>query len=491
MIATKQKVASSSSSMNKVVRNEKLLNMLVNRQLLTEHGKAAVIAALDPFHDVEIEDLVGWPDQETAPSVVRRIAESVTVKSVADGGAISIMTYPTLQNFTMNHAGDRSNNLVTSLVEGATSTNSYVAPVVIRVYDNDTNLPVQVASVDSTKLLMTSIPAYLKAGFRVLGFGLEVHDVTAEIYKQGTLTVAEIEQTGFENPEVFFIRNYDDGTPTAKKSVGAVINMPTPVQGNIIQNQYADLASAVYMPGSVQWEAKKGCYIVMPFTGVDNFVNHARTSVGVYTTELSVGASQNVTNPTVINTSQLFFPKPTVSGSGDPLIFPLDCLVPMHSKQVLLTGLNANSTFTVNTVLYLEQFPTTYDPTLLTLARPSCPLDEMALEIISRATQELPVAVPVNENPLGEWFQDVVGTALEVLEPLGMIAFPEFAPLIGAGGQALKRMIKPTPSNSAPRPGKALPSNTQQQKPATAKQKKGGNQKPKKSGKNGVTRVKI
>lgn len=43
----------------------------------------------------------------------------------------------------------------------------------------------------------------------------------------------------------------------------------------------------------------------------------------------------------------------------------------------------------------------------------------MALEIYTRSVCELPVAVPVDENPLGEWFNDVLDTVSEWAPKIG------------------------------------------------------------------------
>lgn len=431
------------------------MNNLVQKELLTPNGKAAVIAALDPFHDNEITDLVGWPDYESAPSVVRRIVGSKTVTSVGEGSAITIMTYPTLQNMIACYC-DRANNIVNTLTL-ATSTDTYYAPVVIRQYTSaqavsGTGFGIQAGHYTQAFDMLTGVPEYCRAGYRPLGLGIEVHDVSAEIYKQGTITVSQIEQNSIGSEDLLVIRKlYDGGTD--------LLASTTPTMSRLVQNQYRDLSAAVLMPGSVQWEAKKGCYVVIPFTGHENSVRHASATTMHVTSALNAQA-YNVTNPAAINTSTIFVSQPEIDGftAGDNATFYLDLPVPMHSKNIMLTGLSAQSTFTINVVLYLEQFPATYEPGLLTLAKPSAPLDDLALEIISRSVQELPIAVPVGENPLGEWFSDVVATALEVISPIASIAFPEFAPLITGGSALAKRMLRPAQSTTGVKPGKALPS---------------------------------
>lgn len=442
---------------------------MVNRDLLTESGKAAVIAALDPFHDTEITGLQGWPDAETTPSIVRRVAQSVTVKSAGDGGSIVIMTMPVLNEFTASLVTRR--NFVFDDVVHATSTDTFFAPATIRTYTSaqtSTGWGVNAGSATLSYDVNFSLDEFTKGGYRVLGYGIEVHDVTADIYKQGTLTVSQINQVGCDDKATGFVRGYHEGA-------SPVSIQASPITCRLIQNQYQNLNSMMLFPGTVQWEAKKGCYIVLPFTSSDNTLRRNEPIVPLLTAALNAVAA-DVTTAGVENSSTAYLGVPIVlpTNLNDPYVPSLNAWAPMHSKQIALTGLNANSTFTINSILYLEQFPMTTDPGLLTLARPSAPLDDMALEIISRATQELPIAVPVNENPMGEWFEDVVSTALEVIAPVAAVAFPEFAPLIGAGAKIVGNAIRPKKAKleQAPRPGQSLPTVKQVQPAQSKKQSK-------------------
>jgi hypothetical protein len=82
---------------------------------------------------------------------------------------------------------------------------------------------------------------------------------------------------------------------------------------------------------------------------------------------------------------------------------------PFNTSGIYASGLSPQSTLQVNVKILLEVAP---DPTstLATLAQPSPPCDYEAVRLASNAFSALPVGVPFDENPNGEWFRSVLGT---------------------------------------------------------------------------------
>jgi hypothetical protein len=111
----------------------------------------------------------------------------------------------------------------------------------------------------------------------------------------------------------------------------------------------------------------------------------------------------------------------------------LSKLLPFDVNGSIFTGLSNETTLQVTVKYYVERIPTVSDPDLLVLSRPSPQYDPMAVEIYSRAMSELPVAVAVGENPLGEWFNDVLDTVSEFAPALGSV----FGPMGAAAGSTL------------------------------------------------------
>jgi len=401
---------------------------------------AAFLAAVDPFHDRPIEQLEGWPDLETAPSVVRRINGSFTVRAVEDGGSMLIMTYPILNELIL-HSISRKNAVVTLLNNGV-STNTTLAPGVIYNYT---------AAQSAATLQLTGAgspvagdffvdPDYFEDGpVRCIGYGVEVHDVTAELYKQGTLTVFEVPQAVGERENVV----------VRAQTIGGVAYIQTNVDAVPI-NKFPDTLNQMLLyPTTRQWEAKDGAYVVVPFTGQPNYPGEAE-----YRTPYMYGSTASTDTPNSLNTSSKFLGT-YASGSvnGDNLEFLANSYAPMHSKGIYLSGLNANSTFTINFRLYLESFPQC-DSTLVTLARPSAKHDPVALAMISAAVKKLPVGVMVGDNPDGEWFWDALQAALPFIGGAASVFFPEFSPLIGmatSAGVAALEGRKPKKAQAKPK----------------------------------------
>jgi len=89
------------------------------------------------------------------------------------------------------------------------------------------------------------------------------------------------------------------------------------------------------------------------------------------------------------------------------------------------TGLSNSTTLTVNYIVYIERFPTQDDLDLIVSAKRSPEYDIKALEAYSIISQSLPVAVPFDENGLGDWFKSAVNAASEYISPvLKMIPHP-------------------------------------------------------------------
>jgi len=398
--------------MNRITRGENVLNRLVDRGTLSSEGKSAFIAALDPFHDNRITDLCGWPDLNTAPSVVRTLNYSTTVRCLADGGSIVVWTNPF---FLTKDVGNINNTLAQYNRAGncltAKTVNNYgVASTMVMQFPDALDWRFAAASQYNTSLAPDD--SFLNGSSRVIGWGLEVHDVSAELYKQGTLTVFGVPQSEVV-PETYYTAAAAGGTATAAVSSHLYHRWPN------------SLNEALLYPDTRQWDAQQGCYTVIPCMGPDN-----PAAAPQYTQpSLPLNATLADQIGGINDGLDIFLPPYKLSGAR--LYWDPAKLVPYHSRGVALTGLSVNSVFTVNVKYYIETFPALDDKTIMTMARPSAPHDPVALELISRAVQQLPLGVPVGDNPGGEWFMDVLGKVLPMLGT-GLSALTGL-PLAGAG----------------------------------------------------------
>lgn len=431
---------------SRISRSEKLLERAVASGGLTENGKAAVIAAMDPFHDMQIPHLRGWPDANTAPSVIRVVRQTHTFKALSTGDNVMIYLWPILNRNTTSRCS-RRNNIIDTATASA-STDFELGAVTVQHFSDIDNMTLTAGTHEWTSALDGD---YLKDACRLIGCGIEVTDVTAELYKQGTLTAFQVPQSTVEpqtyhllkavdslleertaaRMEEFFAGKNRIAEQLQKPPNVRDVDVPTPLTGFPLKKYPTSMSEIMSLEGTRQWEAKDGCYVVAPFAGRDNFNGQPTYGVPlIYVDTLNAGERIDVAAPNTspFNIGQWYRP------SAGPAIFLANKFVPIDSKGILLSGLNENSTFTMNVVYYLESFPGPDDPALITLARPSCPLDHNALEIISLATQDLPIAVPVAMNGLGDWFAEVVA---------------EVAPWIGAAGNALGVPLVGVAANAA------------------------------------------
>jgi hypothetical protein len=204
------------------------------------------------------------------------------------------------------------------------------------------------------------------------------------------------------------------------------------------------------LEGSRQWDSQQGAYVVIPFHGRDNFAGQPIYCLPAPYAS-STGGENLTTEP---EDTDIYLPQPGVTPTNGRLLrFSPHKFCPMHSKGVLLSGLNALSVFTITMNTYIETFPTVDDMGLITLARPSASLDEVALEILSRAVKDLPIAVPVGDNVIGEWFAEVVS---EVGPWIAAAATALGQPAIAAaatGASMLAKQFAPSEKSKQPVPG--------------------------------------
>jgi hypothetical protein len=118
--------------------------------------------------------------------------------------------------------------------------------------------------------------------------------------------------------------------------------------------------------------------------------------------------------------------------------------LPYDVHGCIFSGLSPQTVLQLTTRYYYELVPDTTDPVMVVMAKPSPCLDELALRLYSRALEHLPIAVPVDQNPLGEWFEtvmDVIANGLPVIGTALATVFPPAA-VIGTAASIAAQSIK-------------------------------------------------
>jgi len=378
------------------------------RGLISEEGKAFLVATLDPFHDSQIPHLAGYPDIEVSPSLVRMIKKSVTITKSPGLGAgdwsCQITQWPWMKNMPMRTSTLRQNNQI--------FTDNGIQPLgglqILQCLTSDANgFDLQSAGVVSFGALELD-DDFLQGSNRLISAGYEVHNTTAEIYKQGA--VCNYLMHNVPKDASLFTKNQS----VAPYAILQAFN------GTSFRSCPRTTAEALLIPGSNEWNAADGVLSVARFAGVDNPPFTVDYNLPVLFEFDDLPSTVAATYP---NTSAIVFPANAMTGTISSV--PAWKSFPIHTNGSIFTGLSDQTSLRLNWVVIIESFPGPRDVKDLTLATPSAGFDPRVLEIYSHTLATAPVAVPVGENPLGEWFMDMVGKVGNFLGnvpgPVGLI----------------------------------------------------------------------
>jgi hypothetical protein len=368
--------------------------------------------ALDPFHDKAVKP-TGYPDTQSAASVTQLVKQSMQIS--APSGIGSTQTWDcNLTSLPMVSISLPNKAYVVSVLptlDGSGYSSSVIntgplgvgfgtlQPAIgLTAYTGPTGSLMGVAT-NPTPAGVTFQTLQLPAPFwsetaRIVGIGFEVHNTTAEIYKQGTVCV-------WRQP----INPYTTGTArgcfnSANVGFAAADFCPMP------QNP-PSLSQALLLYGSRQWAAKDGCYVVNTFNSTENPVNISNTTQPLF----------YVNTPNDV--AQYTYAGIPAAGGGNNWGYPTTLWANINMSGAIFTGLSAQTTLTVNYNIYVERFPATSNNDLITLATPSAAFDPRVLEIYASVARSLPPGVPVSENGLGDWFS---GVASAVATTVGQVS---------------------------------------------------------------------
>jgi len=386
-----------------------LFRRFADRAGLSMEGRDFLVANLDPMHDHLLTDLKGWPDVESAPSVVRCFKQSLQITNEIEGHPnwdCLINNWPMIQNYqaqfyNRNVAPVGGNNSISSITDPANP--AFIGGTT--VYEVPTGEDFTIGSGDClfAGMLDSSTLGLGQEPGRIIGMGIEVINNTAPINAQGTVTVwrqplPHSEPSLYQMPDV--------------TGLGGAYRQQA-VNGTLYPNPPLNLGKAMLLAGSRQWKATEGAYIVIAALGQDN-----PPLVTSYVQPFFIQGLLD-TDTDVVNATNLLGPQAIIGGTTTTnTIWEGVRLNPVHQGGIYFTGLSPTSSLTLNVNTYYETFPSVYSD-LVTLARPSCVYDPCALEMLSRVLSDLSVGVPAGENWDGEWWADVVEKISSFLPAIG------------------------------------------------------------------------
>jgi hypothetical protein len=191
-------------------------------------------------------------------------------------------------------------------------------------------------------------------------------------------------------------------------------------------------SQAALFPNSRTWQASQGLYQVAVFNSTNNpFVSPTPGVCGLIDAPTSAQLAGDLDRIAYLSNGS-FITNTTAAFASSQHLYPIDV-----SGCVITNTSGTLQTYQLTVKYYIERIPTQSDPDLLVLTRDPTPYDPIVLEIYSRAMNQLPVGVTVGENPLGEWFEDVMGVVAAALPALGTFLTPVLGPVSAAAGASL------------------------------------------------------
>jgi len=384
------------------------LKGLEDGKCLTEEGRYWFIEATDPFHDEPIRPS-GYPDTNISGSIVQCVKQSLPIAvpetlAGADWDCNFVM-WPNVISQTTHNYSQKAPGI---FQDGDTALAAYSIGGMtgLAAASGDETYGANTGIVDTTTLAGPyGLPiSYLQGSMRVIGMGFEVVNTTAPLYKQGQVMV------------------WRQPSPTPETMVdGAWFNAPTSVvaSGNLttyIQKQPpGSLAEAALLSGSKSWEAADGCYCVATMNEQNNSaIQPAPRQICVKTAD----SRQAEMTDSIIAPPLASFTIVNSGGTTNVLQAAQNIIAPYNMVGAYFTGLSTQTTLQVNTVYYIERFPSASEADLVVLASPSAAFDPCALELYGRVMAKLPVGVPQGMNPMGEWFKEILRKVTHFATPI-------------------------------------------------------------------------
>lgn len=457
-----------------VTQNDQKLQKLVGQD-----QAEALINVVDPFHDENV-DPTPLPTLDGESVVAQMLTHSKTISAppgTAGNWSCIIFTTPLDVATTMNLVRGTYNGSTNVAIANPAGGASYAFPTQMTGYQASNGSlfvgPVSVWSynTDISELVMgpggqwTTTPAahwadtVLSAAdssvsYRVTGGGIEIHNTTAEIYKQGTLTVCRTTNRKQEVQHVWNGIEVTTGNSVIDNGFANAWSGIAPVDYTVFQLPPANLEDAL-LQGARQWPAAEG---VMSVSVVDNNHNHFTS----YAPRLYALDTNLFLNPAVPASSIIPLGPASVTGlahkafigsaTGAPSggfnwlhgtpFSDQNHETPRDIVAIYLTGLSQQSTFTLTTKYSVEIKPRIFDAaySITVPMRKSPPLYRPHTELVeAHMLHELPPGVPVSMNPSGEAWADIISGLGDLASILGPLAGPVGA-FVGSGAKAASRI---------------------------------------------------
>jgi hypothetical protein len=423
---------------------ERALNRLIADKAMSPAGKDWLIATLDPFHDTELT-VEGHPDIDSSRSIVQCIQETFPLTwTAAASKDVSVFFVPSSGDFIdTTVVGANTYGNIRPCTQSSTTLTFLANPLFPAGYPmlyGGWNVIAQPSGTPwtnagtGTTFNGAGLPLQnLKGKHRLLATAIEVVNTTAPLYKGGSVIA-------YKEPAQFttVIRGNDGSS--------GLVNYVNEVHYN--SGTYPPVAAqtAANYPNAKIWEAEKGVYAIATLNDVSNPVHEPKLGQGFCISQYDDTAgwpnssvATNVNYATMCNNAAA---SPNLASSSVAVSYPFD------NTGFIFQGLPAGTSLQFTVKYFVEFFPTVQNGLLQSLATPSAAYDPLALEIYSRCLRELPVACTQGENPLGEWFNEVLDLISTAAPKVGAVFGPT-GTIIGNGLGLLAKTARTSMGGSA------------------------------------------
>lgn len=399
--------------MDKASKAETSIKNTCDQIGITSDGRKWLDVALDPFKDI-LQKPTGYPDRIGSHSVVQTVHASVDISApapdVGNWDCNIFLDSIWKQTLLRQTAQVDPININLFKTDGSGVTNYARGGLVVRSAGSNVPLTIVQTRINQCIDLVDDVFAE-DTSARIIAIGMEIHNTTSELHKQGSIIVYRVDDSPVEYP----ITLTKDGTTAVNNSTYTAHELVDPPT---VANQALDL------PGSLQWDAAKGAYIVPLLTTPTSEPQDLRPLIPMEVTPglFYLPISAYVNNYTYF------------SNVGN-------ARVPITLSGAFLTGLSQETTLTVNLTYYIEQFPSYHSP-LHRITSPSPCEDIKAIELYTKVARQLPTGVKVNDNFAGAFISGIAS--------LMRAAIPHIPRMISIGSSisGLIKNTQPTPERT-------------------------------------------
>jgi len=367
------------------------INRICQKMGVSTHGKEWLDIALDPCKDMVVPKS-GYPDAIAVPSVVQTIHDQLIISRPAsvpagsnwDANVFLDELYSTTNVYTSVNPAINNRSIRQRAGQGSTPFRR--GGLVVR--SGPSGSPLGYTTTTGGLSLKSDIT--VEGEVRLVGVGLEIHNTTATIDKQG----AVITWRTTDGPEISEV-------VTVVEDVGVTSCIPSTYQMMHLSTPPLTPGEAIDLPGSLEWEAKDGAYVV-PILANPNLDVQEMRNLAVYASE---------------GPDQLF--SQILSTGANRLIYLLNmnAMTGFCMSGAYFVGLSSSTTLQINLTYYVQVFP--FETSILRRSVvPSPGEDATARKLYDLIACRLPTGVYADENFLGGFIAGVSKIAANVTKYL-------------------------------------------------------------------------